>query len=429
MDKAKYNVLSSKVKKVIYDVYKYFKEEKKLGNTKIPVTNCIERVQDLFKISQSTLSRIVKKCKNGHEPRRKCAKRKEKFDSFQKDVIKRALYGFYERNETVTSKRLKILLEKKHDIVISKSTLVKMIKSLGFKYKKRSGNREVICERSDLVRARANYLHSIKAFREDGYTIVYTDETWVNACHTAPLQWNPPDPKNARNIPTGRGRRLIVLHAGCAEKGFLDGCDLVFEAKSRDNRDYHTEMNGEVFLNWLQYQLLPALPPKSVVVMDNAPYHSMLAVESRCPTSGTRKRDMQIRLEDMNIDFDPSMKKPELYDVIKANKPLPKYQVDERIRAAGHEVLRLPPYHCNFNPIELIWADLKNTIGLDNNTFKLDEVKKMVYDGFSRITRERWNNCVRHVVDVEEPRYWRSDGLTPISRVVINLQSDDDDDC
>ena len=72
---------------------------------------------------------------------------------------------------------------------------------------------------------------------------------------------------------------------------------------------------------------------------------------------------------------------------------------------------------------------LKNTIELNNNTFKLDEVKQMVYDGFSRMTRERWSNCVRHVVNVEEPSYLRFDGLNPISKGVINLRSDDDDDC
>ena len=26
----------------------------------------------------------------------------------------------------------------------------------------------------------------------------------------------------------------------------------------------------------------------------------------------------------------------------------------------GHEVLHLPPYHCDLNAIELIWADEKN---------------------------------------------------------------------
>jgi hypothetical protein len=31
-----------------------------------------------------------------------------------------------------------------------------------------------------------------------------------------------------------------------------------------------------------------------------------------------------------------------------------KYAVDEMAKAHGHTVLRLPPYHCVFNPIELL---------------------------------------------------------------------------
>ena len=34
--------------------------------------------------------------------------------------------------------------------------------------------------------------------------------------------------------------------------------------------------------------------------------------------------------------------------------------IDEIARACGHEVLRLPPYHCTLNPIELVWAQLKH---------------------------------------------------------------------
>ena len=29
----------------------------------------------------------------------------------------------------------------------------------------------------------------------------------------------------------------------------------------------------------------------------------------------------------------------------------PRYKVDDIIKEAGHEVLRLPPYHCDLNPI------------------------------------------------------------------------------
>ena len=98
------------------------------------------------------------------------------------------------------------------------------------------------------------FFEQSKKRREEGYTVVYTDETWVNASHTAPYQWHPPNPKDDRRLPTNRGERLIDIHAGCAEKGFLDGCDLVFKAKAKDNRDYHTEMNGKVFLEWVENQ-------------------------------------------------------------------------------------------------------------------------------------------------------------------------------
>jgi hypothetical protein len=56
-----------------------------------------------------------------------------------------------------------------------------------------------------------------------------------------------------------------------AEKGMglIDGCYLVFLAKSKDD-DYHQEMNSVVFLEWFENQLMPALKNPSLVVLDNA---------------------------------------------------------------------------------------------------------------------------------------------------------------
>jgi hypothetical protein len=59
-------------------------------------------------------------------------------------------------------------------------------------------------------------------------------------------------------IPSGKGKRLIVLHAGTRSEGLIDGCDLVFLAKSKDG-DYHQERNSFVFLEWFENQLIPAL--------------------------------------------------------------------------------------------------------------------------------------------------------------------------
>ena len=54
--------------------------------------------------------------------------------------------------------------------------------------------------------------------------------------------------------------------------------------------------------------------------------------------------------------------KRELYAIIKSNKLTPKYAVDEMAKAARHEVVRLPPYHCELNPIEMAWSQVINPI-------------------------------------------------------------------
>jgi hypothetical protein len=40
--------------------------------------------------------------------------------------------------------------------------------------------------------------------------------------------------------------------------------------------NYHSEMNSVIFNKWVEEQLVPALPPKSLVVMDEASYHSVI---------------------------------------------------------------------------------------------------------------------------------------------------------
>jgi hypothetical protein len=46
--------------------------------------------------------------------------------------------------------------------------------------------------------------------------------------------WLPNDGSDAPKIPSGKGKRLIVVHAGTRSEGLIDGCDLVFLAKSKD---------------------------------------------------------------------------------------------------------------------------------------------------------------------------------------------------
>ncbi|XP_048243705.1 uncharacterized protein LOC125376114 [Haliotis rufescens] len=168
--------------------------------------------------------------------------------------------------------------------------------------------------------------------------------------------------------PPGKGEHLIVLHAS-SHRGFLPGCDLVFRSRSTDGRDYHTEMNSQVFTAYVEEQLLLALPDKFLAVMDNAPYHSCRDPINCCPTSNSTKGEICQWLDNNRIARPTKTKKTDYCQL--QNKPPPSYLIDNMLREHGHEVLRLPPYHYDLNPIELIWGDLKNMVARQNKTFKL----------------------------------------------------------
>jgi transposase len=51
----------------------------------------------------------------------------------------------------------------------------------------------------------------------------------------------------------------------------------------------------------------------------------------------------------------------------------------------GHTVIRLPPYHCELNPIELVWSQVKGYVARNNTTFKMEDVRRLVYEAFDKI--------------------------------------------
>ncbi len=73
---------------------------------------------------------------------------------------------------------------------------------------------------------------------------------------------------------------------------------------------FQTTINTDIFTGWIEQDLIPKLPPNSVVVMDNAAFH--------------KGKDMKQSLQN-----------------------------------AGHTLEYLPPYSPDLNPIEKKWAQAK----------------------------------------------------------------------
>ena len=150
----------------------------------------------------------------------------------------------------------------------------KLMKSMGFRYKKTKGNCEIVMEKPDIVAHRHRYLRAIRELLTSGRPIVFLDETWINAHYTVSSRWYDTVTGAAsapKEAPMGRGKHLIVLHAGY-KGGFLPDCACVFIGKV-NSADYHDEMTGNHFEEWFEHHLLPNLPAGATVVMDNAPYH------------------------------------------------------------------------------------------------------------------------------------------------------------
>ncbi|XP_061716757.1 uncharacterized protein LOC133524644 [Cydia pomonella] len=200
----------------------------------------------------------------------------------------------------------------------------------------------------------------------------------------------------------------------------------MFKSKCKTG-DYHNDMNFENFSKWTNEKLLPNIPPNSVIIMDNAAYHSVR--EDKKPTMASTKASMQAWLRRHNVSFDDKLRKCDLLQLIKREFTEDIYKIDELLKKNGHEVLRLPPYHPDLNPIELVWGDIKGQLAQKNIEPNLDQ-KKITLEGlFAEYSAEKWEQCVNHVIKIED-EYCNHDRILDdvVDQLIINLQDDSDDD-
>lgn len=99
--------------------------------------------------------------------------------------------------------------------------------------------------------------------------------------------------------------------------------------------------------------------------------------------------------------------------------------MDQLANQQGHQVVRLPPYYCIFNPIELIWAALKSDVRRQNTSPALSAgVIELVRNVITNIGEDLWRKCVEHA-EKEERKHM----LAPtIESFVISVESEADDD-
>ena len=164
-------------------------------------------------------------------------------------VIRRIIHSFYSRNESPTLTKVLKKLKEEINFRYGRTHLFRLLKTLGFKYKKR-GRESILNERSDLIMWRESFLRRIREVREKEpqREIVYTDETLLNGGHRVKKEWV--DLKALENPRcsikeygtvgctkdnVGKGKRIIIVDC-ITENGPVPGALWIFSAGSKSQK-------------------------------------------------------------------------------------------------------------------------------------------------------------------------------------------------
>lgn len=190
-------------------------------------------------------------------------------------------------------------------------------------------------------------------------------------------------------------RRLSLL----AEKdrgGVVPGTVWTFcpqQGQKMPTGDYHNVFNSGKFLPWWKTQLLPNLSQPSLIIIDDAKYHCKYPDD--IPRFNRKKAALIAFCDSRNIPVASTDTVPMLRAKVKEQvQSKEKLLVELFAEAEGHHVLFTPLCYSDFQPMELLWANVKGNIGGQYNSFTTTmAVLKQRLDEELEISM-KWNEVV-----------------------------------
>ncbi|XP_048006813.1 uncharacterized protein LOC125242146 [Leguminivora glycinivorella] len=397
------NDITEQTKVIIARVYQHMKKEAeivKLIDPKSPSRRAAKATgysqRTIFKVLKeeqqawskaSTYSDTKPIFKPPTKRRRICPK--STLDNYDLSLLRQTIISYLTKNHKLPT--LKQLLEnvtKKIDYKGCKESFRKIVYDAGFEW---SGpdNHKVLVERHDVQMFRFRYLKQLQKYRDEGRYIVFTDNYCVDSTSMQKKLKN----ENGTAQKRSKGIRVIIIHAG-GSQGFVQNACLIYEANPKTDES----MNFKKYKKWLTNQLLPNLPENAVIVMTNEN-----CVFENCPNPNSTKSFMHAWLTEQNIEYEETMNKVELYDlVLKGQATFKSHTIEELVRSKGFPELRLPPHHPDLNPMEHIWRALKTDEVLNNVEEDLTSNLNLIKERIEMIDRAVWEDACRQVIEAEK---------------------------
>ena len=212
----------------------------------------------------------------------------------------------------------------------------------------------------------ANYALPVEQRRP----VVFLDESYIHEHykrHTQTL-YDPNDPLDKQQRIKFKGSRLCIIaaiiddypHTMTAAQIVPNSVHIF--SPQRKVSDYHGNFNAAYFEAWVKEKLIPNLPSRCLVVMDNAKYH-IIRNPAAPEVSKMRKAELQGYLKKHNVPFLLTDFRPHLMSLAKAHSAAHyKDQISTLLADAGHVLAFQPPLHSDLNAIEMLWAYVKGVV-------------------------------------------------------------------
>jgi transposase len=292
-------------------------------------------------------------------------------------------------------------------------------------------------------RMRAFVSAYVRAKREEDArtaALVFTDESYIHSQHSTKNSWHHSSDSDVRAAEKG-GQRLIIIHA-MTKHGLLEVAgssdenynDLTHEAETAAfvfqsvgvNDDYHTAVTGSSWVAWLNNRLIPtfkAMFPgkKMILVLDNAKYHHARGADWYSPSTMSKTECVSF-LEHFKVDsitvqrdgqsvtftadtyagrgkLSPTL--PELKHVIadylKSHPDINQTLPQKAMKKLGWELLYTPPYVPEVQPIELVWATVKQLVARQSVANRsVADTQRQTEEAFDQLSAESCQKRITH---------------------------------